>query len=341
MFYLPQILTLITRKARYRPDIIWSSNSWVHNIFRVYELIFWRRYGIKAEMSSFGRWENGKWITGQVAHSFEALCALIETYIRDLLKFHIQIPIKIWVPLFSTNIPTQSPFLFAIGFDTSTKGAQTSGLTLTIAHTCTGSNLIILNGTVDTGFNLVTSVKYNTVALTQIGVAENDDTGNNGTVMLYDLVAPATGANNMIITVSNSADQEAGFNASYSGAAQSGQPDSHADNHQTGSTSTSFAQATTVVASNCWLVGVGSAYRAGGPGTYGSSQTARQSDTTTLRSGDTGGVLADSNATVGTGSQSLTFTCANASNWGANVASIAPVAVASVAMSTFNLLGIN
>ena len=84
-------------------------------------------------------------------------------------------------------------------FDAATFGGTTGATSLTIAHTCTGSNRAIYVGTYarDLGVGDVTGVTYNGVALTQIGLTQADD---NNDLKLWRLVAPATGANNVVVT---------------------------------------------------------------------------------------------------------------------------------------------
>lgn len=209
------------------------------------------------------------------------------------------------------------PYRFAIAVD-ATSASNGTGLTLTYSHTCTGSNLILVStGYLNTGASLddVSGITYATVAETLINklLASGDYT------YLFNLVAPATGANNVVvsITISLSVLSES---VSYSGAAQSGQPDSQ-NATKVDNSGTSLTTSTTVVASNCWLVGHGR-WDAGGIGA-GTGTTFRKTQA------NTGSGFFDSNGTVGTGSQSLQITgtaLSGGTSGVLNIASIAPAA---------------
>src|SRR5690349_16076088 len=71
-YILPAILAILTNHPRYLPKIEWANDSCVHNIFRLYELIFWRRVGIRAELSSYLK--DGR--TSYYCHSWESVFAL-------------------------------------------------------------------------------------------------------------------------------------------------------------------------------------------------------------------------------------------------------------------------
>ena len=89
----------------------------------------------------------------------------------------------------------------AVAFDAVSTGAKGgSGSTLTFAHTCTGSDLLLIVG-VESRLNDVTGVTYATVSLTQSGTAQSSADGLTHNTVWY-LVAPATGANNIVVTIS-------------------------------------------------------------------------------------------------------------------------------------------
>lgn len=305
---------------RYQPKIQWSTKSWTHNVFRFYELLFGRKVGIRAEMVTTSH--NG--VVTYQARSFEAMCALIETYIRELFEF--KIPIKVWIPKLSppTGLPMpDSPFMFAIAFDASAS-QRTDGPGNSFAHVCTGSNLILFFGNSQgNGGDHATSVTYNSVSMTQDANSPADGTVANAEMWM--LVNPSTGSNTLATSSSPSASFDFGVAASYSGCAQSGQPDSSAKS------TNSTTIATTVVASNCWLVGMSSNEAdAGIAAAPTSSRTDRASNGDIRNNGakQFGAVFFDSNGTVGTGSQSTTLT-GTGTRWANIVNSFAPVADAS------------
>ena len=142
----------------------------------------------------------------------------------------------------------------AIAYDSSAQGVTSSGNTLTFSHTCSGSNriLFVFADSVD-GSKTISGVTYAGVSMTSIyNVGYNSNARQIG---LFYLIAPSTGANNVVITISgNTAFQIEGCSASYTGAKQSGQPDANTDSLATGNVATRTVSVTTV-ANNCWLVG--------------------------------------------------------------------------------------
>ena len=198
----------------------------------------------------------------------------------------------------------------ALAVDTSTTGGNTTTANnLTWAHTCTGSNLILIVGVSNEG-NDTTGVTYNSVALTA-GPNIAPTSGNGGAKIWY-LINPATGANNIVVSRTGTTGGMSSTAASYTGAKQSGQPDSS----NTGSVTpgTQLTISTTVVASNCWLVMWTDTSAAGE--TAGTGTTLRQA-------GSDGSDMWDSNGTVGTGAQSLQINATSGNLVGA-IISIAP-----------------
>lgn len=89
----------------------------------------------------------------------------------------------------------------AIVQDTTSYSSATS-TSLTYAHTCTGSNLILLVAVVAvTASDVITGVTYNGVSMTKIA---GQLYGGVAYQYLYYLVAPSTGANNIIVSSSSS-----------------------------------------------------------------------------------------------------------------------------------------
>lgn len=221
----------------------------------------------------------------------------------------------------------------AIALDAaSTISAQAATTSLTFSHTCTGANriLFVYAGN-QQGTPSITGVTYNGVAMTFI--ARTDSQSNERTELWY-LVAPATGANNVVISVSGSS-KIAGGAISYTGAAQTGQPDS--SNVSPSPTSgTSVTVSTTVVASGCWLVGCGVTGNATIAAGTGMTQRANRAGDGSFDTTITG----DSNGTVGTGSQSLQITNGASDSIGLVVASFAPVAAAATALPYRALMGV-
>jgi hypothetical protein len=175
--------------------------------------------------------------------------------------------------------------------------ANTDGLTF--SHTCTGSSLILF---VAVGIGNPTGVAcsgvtYNGVAMTKVSEVYAQ---SNIPVSLWYLINPATGAHNVVIsTTGGGVSFTRGASASYTGAKQSGVPDSF-NTFANGTAGTSQALSTTVVANNCWLVVAAYANGDVGAGTGVTQRNVEPSSPPRL-------LIGDSNGTVATGSQSMTI----------------------------------
>lgn len=198
--------------------------------------------------------------------------------------------------LVTTALLLPNGALAAIAFDAATNGGTSGTTSLTFSHTTTGSNriLIVSVGKIDDG-DVVTGVTYAGTAMTK-AIAQPWPPNANSRMELWYLFAPATGANNVVITVSSNTNQVAGAAASYTGALQSGTPD-------TGFTSENASGARTVTVNvttaNSWLVS-----------NYKSADADPTAGTGTGRVGTPAGNpnIMDSNAAVGSGNQTIGYT---------------------------------
>ena len=139
----------------------------------------------------------------------------------------------------------------ALAFDATAQGSTLPGDSITFSHTCTGANRILLVGVATNGdtSDVITGVTYNGVSMTRAATVVG---GAGHRVYLYYLIAPATGAHDVVVSASDSAHSLRAISASYTGAAQSGQPD--ASNTNTANPGTSITTTVTTVADNCWTV---------------------------------------------------------------------------------------
>lgn len=214
----------------------------------------------------------------------------------------------------------------AIALDTSTDGGLVNPATsITYAHTCTGSNLILfVSAFGDVTNDVVTGATYNGVSMSLVGKALPTGAADRW-VYLWVLVNPATGTHNVVVSASASIaiDSDA---VSYTGAKQSGQPDAS----NTGANNqNSITISVTTVADNCWLVG----------GFRASTTGATPGTGTTQRQGSSGLYTADSNgAKTPAGSYSLIYNNGN-SNFAGVVASIAPATGTTTTYRRLALLG--
>ncbi len=311
-YILAKILAVITRQDRYFPDVEWSDKSYVHNFFRFFEFIWGRRVGIRLEMSSYCYMENGVVYESHCAHTFEASCALFETWVRSRMPK----PFRIYIPKFVTpqgiQIPA-SPFLFAIAYDTS--GSNTfSASPRTWSHTCTGSNLKLFITPNSTAGATPSAVTYNSIAYTA-QVQTLQTVANAYDMSMFYKDSPSTGANTVSVTCASNV---GGGSFSYTGCATG----IDSSNKGLDAGTTLITGTTTVVVANCWLIMTGTSGGANPTGGTG----------TTLRLQWQGGTgTGDSNGTVATGARSLVFNTTHISNEGGYViASFAPFVSATV-----------
>jgi prepilin-type N-terminal cleavage/methylation domain-containing protein len=94
-----------------------------------------------------------------------------------------------------------------VSVDDTSSGSTDGGSSITISHTTSGTNLLMLVGVSFNNDNTetVTSVTYNGVALTLKGTETNSD---DARVEIWSLVAPDTGSHNVVITFSAALAQE-------------------------------------------------------------------------------------------------------------------------------------
>lgn len=211
----------------------------------------------------------------------------------------------------------------AIAFDQASHGNGT-GTSVSKSVTVAGSNtalfVVIQTGTPDTGSD-VTGVTYNGVSMTNLG---QRTISANEQVYLWGMVGAATGTNTLAVSRTNSGFVGLAW-SSYTGVAQSGLPDSTANNSASSSTTLSISN--TVVAADCWLV-TGVAAAGGAASSFAGA----------LRATDNFPAIGDSNGTVGTGSQSNLYTnSTSVSIWGVQV-SIAPFTAPS--LHSLGLMGV-
>lgn len=208
-------------------------------------------------------------------------------------------------------LPLQS--LAAIAFDAVGAGNATA-TSVTFAHTVTGSNTILFVGVYSSGGDFVTGVTYAGTAMAQQNKV-NDPNGN--TDYIYMLVNPTTGTNNVVITRSD-IDALCGRSVSYTGAAQTGQPDAK-NTGNSGATTAGITVNVTTVADNSWGVMFGN-----------NNQASIDSSSTnfTRRSAAFSIAIGDTNAPkTPAGSLSMTMTNGGTSAvWAANMITFAPVA---------------
>lgn len=316
-------MTQITRHGRQRVDNIeWSSDSWVHNVCRLWEIVFWKRLGESGKPGDTIRkessvsWDAKRGLIERNFYTKEATFAYVEGFIRKAFgvkywkeviksKNYLELtrqPLAVHLSAlgFKVRINSQGKYFVpslvvgAIAFGAAANGG-TGGATW--AHTVSGSNRIIFiaMGTINTG---TPTADYNGVSATQIDVQATGPTNFKQT--LFTLAAPATGANN--VNISGTGDQ--GASSSYTGANQTGIPD--AKNKGSSSNST-LTIATVTVLDNCWVVMGGTSESSASSSQSAGAGATSRSSTGTFDSSVTG--IYDNNAAkTPAGSVSMTFT---------------------------------
>lgn len=200
----------------------------------------------------------------------------------------------------------------AIAFDASA-GANTGvpATSYTYAHTCTGSDRILFVGAMIALLtDSISGVTYNGSAATFIASAVQGPTAYYA--KLYYLIAPSTGANNVVISSSLSG-YIFGKSASYTGASQTGVPDASTTSTTTG---TSYTTSVTSIADNCWAV----LYDAG------DRQPVASTGSTLRKSGPNDGIFDSNSAKTPAGSISMSLTRASGGGQGQVMATFKPVA---------------
>lgn len=218
----------------------------------------------------------------------------------------------------------------AIALDSSSNyGNWASGASITKAHTCSGSDrllLVYVISNASSGSDRCSGVTYAGVSMTLL-TKRTFGSGEDNTIYIYGLLNPSTGSNNIVASFSPSAVNACIGGVSYTGVQQSGLPDafSGAD-----AVSQTLTLALTTIADNCWLVGA-STNRQSNTVSAGASTTLRSYDNTNTFSG-----MFDSNgAKTPAGSHSLIVSRASGTQtFSGVVVSIAPVASTPVTTTT-------
>lgn len=190
----------------------------------------------------------------------------------------------------------------AIAFDAKSGADDDTGAnsTLTVSHTCTGGNKVLVVYVLTNNSAFASGVTYNGVAMTLIANLVVDGTVR---ISLFYLLAPATGANNVVATATGNTLIRVRC-ASYTGVKQTGQPDASATQGATVSPDTTTL---TTVANNCWTM----------LAVRGSSVTITASTGSTERTSGTALDMKffDSNAALSAGSNSMAVTLAGGSGY--------------------------
>lgn len=173
----------------------------------------------------------------------------------------------------------------AIAFDAASGNFVNPGTSLTVSHTCTGSDLALVVAVTDiSGASVVSGVTYNSVAMTKV-----DEIGANRAFTLWYLTAPDTGAHDIVVTAGSSTYIGLAA-ASYTGVLQTGQPEVEFES----SGASPLALGLTTLTDNSWVIAGAKAET--GNTDAGTGATRRATDLLTNPNGIT--AIFDSNAAV-------------------------------------------
>lgn len=191
----PKIMATVTQAPRYTPEINWVKGSWSSNAFRLWELVFGRKLGIRPE----GALQSGVFY----AFSVEARLVHGEYLLRQgIKKFLSTRPRLVWVPVATlqpaiVGMPHKGlqHYRLAVAFDT---GVWTHGNGVNPAvfsYTATGSNIAML---LMTGNGTTTSaVSFNAAAMSN---GANWSASTYDQTSMWTLLNATSGAHNVSVT---------------------------------------------------------------------------------------------------------------------------------------------
>lgn len=207
-----------------------------------------------------------------------------------------------------------------IAFDASSQGSALPGNSVTFAHTCSGSDRILIVGITSNNADVITGVTYNGTAMT----LAKKSTFAGPTMYLYYLLAPDTGANNVVVSASGAGEYIRVSSVSYTGVQQSGQPDA---TDEESASATSVTSSLTQAVTHAWQIGL---VQGGHDGTVTAG-----SGVGSIRRTVTGGYnsIGDSNARTSVGTQSMTWNQGGSAGFQALQISIVDVVQASASPS--------
>lgn len=339
---LPTLLAIITKHPRHKVENIKFDNLVTYNLFRLWEIIFWRRSGssgnpndtIRAEAVSYwGIDEYGVIHQKHIFFTWESMIVHFEGLVRNyfsrvyksLKTFKLpEIYINLQ-PQFAFEgfqiIPKQGDkprgFLFAIAADATSDSTNKGSTTpATTSHTVTGSNPFLwIHVHTAVVPPTVTACSYAGAGSTQNSHGNLID-GTRLTDAWYN-VAPSTGANNISVTLSAAPVAWNFGGSSYSGVDQT----TPIDVQTFAVVALTMTLSMTTTVDNDWLIGSGAADTAFDAG----SGTTKRGTVTGL---DACGFIDSNGAKTPTGTYSIIAldTAGGANSGGAFGAAIKPVA---------------
>ncbi|KKN66899.1 hypothetical protein LCGC14_0466740 [marine sediment metagenome] len=212
-----------------------------------------------------------------------------------------------------------SPAWAQIALDAATGEQEAQDQTsITFSHTVAGSDriLFVTVSTLDTvlGDRTVSTVTYNAVSMSLVAAADSP----NHRSELWFLIAPATGANNVVVTMGGTCLRIWPGAVSYTGVAESSPVE--ANNTATGS-STTASVAVTTLTNNAWVID-SMGHSGAGDETVGAGQTERVESPAI---GSAQGNVSDEGPNTPVGSVTMSWTFGSSRIWATVAAAFKPV----------------
>lgn len=220
----------------------------------------------------------------------------------------------------------------AIAYDSFSSGKSNSTASLTVSHTCSGSDRILLVQTMCNGA-FTTGVTYNGTAMTLLLQDKNGGGGGSGTGVYY-LINPDSGTHDIVASLSTNYIVLTA--ASYTGVDQASFPDGSSKEDYPADNGANQSNTITPINNNCWVVG-GAFVNANAATSGGTDTTLRISD-----SNPAGGLgMGDNNATVATpAATTLIWTSSAAGRFGWIASMQESGGAPAVGAKLFTLLGV-
>lgn len=189
---LPYILATLTQHNRVRVNIVWNKKEYVRNIFRFWELLFWRREGITKPVTV---WYVRGGETGREYGTLEGRLAHYEMFVREYIKKLLSVRIYIPVVVTTTGIPIFiSPYVFAISRNGSSVFTDLTALAVTSPSFTVSSGDVVIVMTFDGTAN-ATNCTVNSVSTNHInGTSGTDGTGGNYFTDFFFQPSPSAGS---------------------------------------------------------------------------------------------------------------------------------------------------
>jgi len=153
-------------------------------------------------------------------------------------------------------LPNASHAAIAIGANsTSLQSSATGATSLTYAFTCSGTNTYLLVYGSDESGDTYSSVKFNSVLMTQLKkISRNPNTGSLE-IYAYGLANPSSSASNVVIRRTGTSGQIWSGAICFTGANQVTTPDAAASSNGTGSGASTITTSITTVAAGAAVTG--------------------------------------------------------------------------------------